>query len=466
MGRKKAEESPTPELLSQEDYRQVAESSHAGIWVIDSRALTLYVNPSMARMLGYAPRELIGRSAFEFVFEEDRGPGEQALAENLARGGGPEADYRYRRRDGTELWARVSAYPIRGADGAVKALVGMFTDLTERRLAERELERASQQLQGLFDYAPVGQALFEAAPPYRVLAHNRIYQEYWDEPFRSQGLIGHGIAEYVPNVEENGVLQVFREVSRTGQARTLYEFPLEGLERGRTHWHWHVSPVLEEGVVTALAHTLIDVTGAVQTAAELARRVAEVTGELHHELETLQQVIDNIPVMLVFYDPSGTFGMVNRAFEERVGWSSSDLKEVDLMEVCYPDPAYRAEVLEYMQRAAPGFRDFKLRTRDGQDLETSWANVRLSDGSQIGIGIDVGERKRGEEELRRSEERLALALKASRAGVFEYALSGEYSYHNPRFNEMLGYAAEEIPKGARFRRWLLQRTQPEDRKRL
>ncbi|MBN1837752.1 MAG: response regulator, partial [Spirochaetales bacterium] len=32
--------------------------------------------------------------------------------------------------------------------------------------------------------------------------------------------------------------------------------------------------------------------------------------------------------------------------------------------------------------------------------------------------------------------------------------------------EMLGYAAEEIPKGARFRCWLLQRTQPEDRKRL
>jgi len=466
MGRKKAEQERTSELLSPVDYRQVAENSHTGIWVIDPQAVTLYANPSMGRMLGFEPQELIGRSAFEFVFEEDRGPFERAFAENLARGWRPEMDLRYRRRDGTELWARVSVQPIHGANGAAAALAGMFTDVTDRRVAERELQRMSQRLQGLFEYAPMGQAVFEAVPPYRVLAHNRIYQEYWDEPFRSRGLTGLGVGEYVPNVEQNGILQVYREVARSGEARTLHEFPLEGLERGRTYWDWHVSPVVEEGMVTALAHTLIEVTSATQNATELARRVAEVTGELHHELETLQQIVDNIPVMLVFYDPGGAFGMVNRAFEERIGWSSSDLKEIDLMEVCYPDPAYRAEVFEYMRQAVPGFRDFRIRTRDGEDLDSAWANVRLSDGSQIGIGIDISERKRTETALRRSEERLALALQASRSGVFEYGLSDDYAHHNLRFQEMLGYGAGEIPEGTRFRSWLLQRTQAEDRKRF
>jgi PAS domain S-box-containing protein len=361
----------------------------------------------------------------------------------------------------------VSFHPLLRSNGAPEAMVGMFVDVTERRQGEAELEELRQLLQGVFDHAPVGQALFEAAPPYRVLAHNRIYQEYWDEPFRSASLVGRGVADYVPDAEAGGVLQVFREVAATGRARTLYDFPLDGLRRGRTYWHWHLSPVYRSGMVSALAHSLIEVTNSVRTAAELGRRVAEMAGELHHEVETLQSIIDHIPVMLVFYDRTGRFGMVNKAFEKRMGWSSEDLKTMDLMEGVYPDPEARAEARKFMLDLEPGWRDFVVRTREGTALESAWANVRLSDGSQIGIGIDISERKRAERQLRHDEERLALALEASQAGVFEYGLSGEQDTHqSPRFCEIFGIPPGQIPQGGHFRPWLLKWTQPEDRKRL
>ncbi len=50
--------------------------------------------------------------------------------------------------------------------------------------------------------------------------------------------------------------------------------------------------------------------------------------------------------------------------------------------------------------------DFKTKVRDGRIIDTSWANVRLSDGRCIGIGQDITERKRVEAELKELNETL------------------------------------------------------------
>src|SRR5262249_16635336 len=70
------------------------------------------------------------------------------------------------------------------------------------------------------------------------------------------------------------------------------------------------------------------------------------------------------------------------------------------MEECYPDPEYRARVAEFMRSCRDGWMDIRMRTRDGRDVETSWANIRLSDDTRVGIGIDITERKRPEAALR------------------------------------------------------------------
>jgi PAS domain S-box-containing protein len=202
--------------MSLEQYHRVVEEADEGFWIIDSEAVILYVNRSLARMLGSDPEDVLGRSAYEFLFDEDREAGGRAFAEYLGKREGHEREHRYRRRDGTELWARVSLHSLLAADGSPEAVVGMFTDVTERRRVETELEEVRCRLQGMFDHAPVGQALFEGGSPYRVLSHNRIYQELLDEPFRSRGVVGCGVAEYLPNADACGVLGVFRDVIATG----------------------------------------------------------------------------------------------------------------------------------------------------------------------------------------------------------------------------------------------------------
>jgi PAS domain S-box-containing protein len=121
---------------------------------------------------------------------------------------------------------------------------------------------------------------------------------------------------------------------------------------------------------------------------------------LLRERELLQTIIDRIPVMLTVYEPDARLLRLNPEFQHVTGWTQDEAAGVSLMEACYPDRDYRARVEKFMQSCRDGWMDIRMRTRDGRDVETSWANVRLSDRTQIGIGIDITQRKRSEERQR------------------------------------------------------------------
>ncbi|MEW5894956.1 MAG: ATP-binding protein [Candidatus Omnitrophota bacterium] len=132
-----------------------------------------------------------------------------------------------------------------------------------------------------------------------------------------------------------------------------------------------------------------------------AKNRREIIDNLREEHNLLDAIIDTIPVMITIYDPFLKNIESNRFFQERTGWGEAD--RWDLMEKAYPDPEYRRKVVDYMSSLEPGWRDFIMKTKNGETVESSWANVRLGDGRHIGIGIDVQERKRLEELLRRDK---------------------------------------------------------------
>jgi PAS domain S-box-containing protein len=138
------------------------------------------------------------------------------------------------------------------------------------------------------------------------------------------------------------------------------------------------------------------------------RKAAEAA--LRAEQELLQRIYDTVPVMFTIYDPELKTITPNRYFEEVTGWSAEETAATNVMRLVYPDPDYREEVAAYMRSLAPGFKDIRMTAKDGHVIHSSWANVQISDGRRVGIGIDVTDRVRAEQTLRASEERLRVAL--------------------------------------------------------
>ncbi len=84
--------------------------------------------------------------------------------------------------------------------------------------------------------------------------------------------------------------------------------------------------------------------------------------------------------------------------------------------------------------------------------------------SFIGKIVDITKRKQVEEDLRISENRLAMAMEASRAGIYDHAVPpGAEFYHSPRWAEILGYTLEELPPPEKRMQWVTEHIHPDDR---
>jgi PAS domain S-box-containing protein len=127
---------------------------------------------------------------------------------------------------------------------------------------------------------------------------------------------------------------------------------------------------------------------------------------LRKEKAVLNAIIDLIPVMITRYDPKIKVLYLNQEAERKIGWKTEELRQINLMEEVYPDPAYRKDVQEYMEKAVCEWREFSIRTKSGKTMISEWSNIRLYEGTQLGIGIDVTDRKRAEENLRKLNEEL------------------------------------------------------------
>lgn len=156
--------------------------------------------------------------------------------------------------------------------------------------------------------------------------------------------------------------------------------------------------------------------------------------QLNKDRELLQSIIDTIPVMVTVYDNEVNSIALNKAATEITGWTNEDVAQTGIMELAYPDPAYRKKIVEYMQSLKSGFKDIVMRTKDGRDIETSWANVELSDGRRVGVGIDITQRKQLEKEL------IIARKKAEKENQVQYAFIQNISHEvRTPMNSILGY---------------------------
>ncbi len=131
--------------LGEERYHEIAETANEGVWMLDSHLLTCFVNRRLTQMLGYSAAEMLGRPVTDFSFERDA---DRKLAdlERRKRGVSEQIESRFRRKDGSELWAWISTTGSFGADGRFTGVLAMVSDVTEQKRWEAERRVSRREL--------------------------------------------------------------------------------------------------------------------------------------------------------------------------------------------------------------------------------------------------------------------------------------------------------------------------------
>ncbi|CAA9312652.1 MAG: diguanylate cyclase/phosphodiesterase (GGDEF & EAL domains) with PAS/PAC sensor(s) [uncultured Gemmatimonadetes bacterium] len=148
--RKRAEEA----LQEREErFRTLIENAHDIITILDREGRVVYQSPSVQRIMGYPPADLIGTSAFDLVHPDDVPQVLEAMAAIVAAPGRmARAEYRYRHRDGT--WRRLETFGRALPEGSVEgAAVFNSRDVTERWEADQALQRSEEHFRALIENA-------------------------------------------------------------------------------------------------------------------------------------------------------------------------------------------------------------------------------------------------------------------------------------------------------------------------
>jgi PAS domain S-box-containing protein len=125
----------------------------------------------------------------------------------------------------------------------------------------------------------------------------------------------------------------------------------------------------------------------------------QIEEELRENTEMLQTIIDNIPVMIIYFDENGKIKIANQELVSVLGWTFTEWETENIFAKCYPEPEVLKEVLDFMISEEVGWKDFKTHTKNGTIIDTVWMNIKLPNGISMGIGQDITIRKRAEEKL-------------------------------------------------------------------
>ena len=185
-----------------------------------------------------------------------------------------------------------------------------------------------------------------------------------------------------------------------------------------------------------------------------------------NELEMFRYTIDHAPDGVFWMDRKGRFTYVNEQACHSLGYSREELEKLYLWDI---DPVYPKE---------NHFEDWKKFLKGtpiiNQQVETLH---KRKDGTFFPIDVtsrqmwfddtplhvafvrDITERKRMEQALRESEERLDLALEGANEGIWDWHLVQDTVYFDSRYYTLAGYQPDEFPGG--YEEWE-KRIHPDD----
>jgi PAS domain S-box-containing protein len=141
--------------------------------ITDVEDNTLFINDAFTKTYGYEPKEIVGKP-ISVVRAASNPPTivSEILPQTLK--GGWEGEILNRRKDGTEFPVHLSTSLVRDGEGQTIALIGVATDITERKRAEARLRESEERFRSLIDTAR--DVIFTATPRGVITSLNQAFE--------------------------------------------------------------------------------------------------------------------------------------------------------------------------------------------------------------------------------------------------------------------------------------------------
>jgi PAS domain S-box-containing protein len=427
--------------LANSEARFRALFEQAGVGVVEVSGATgqfIRANGKFCEFLGYAEAEILAMTFLDVTHPDDMERNGRQV-EALFHGELPmfTLEKRYLRKDGTTVWAALTARALNIPGETVRHLVSVVADITARKQAEEQLRENRAYLDAAL--ASMTDAVFISNAAGEFIEFNEAFATF--HRFASKAECAGKLADYPDIIDvfmangEPAPLDMWA-VPRAlrGETVTNAEYSIRRKDTGES-WvgSYSFSPIRDK---------LGEIVGSVVVGRDITDR-KRVEDELRRNQARLAAVFAAIPDVILEYDTSGRAVMANDAALHVAGVSSVGfLRNAVVAKLGFKkigDPSASPDTFP-VSRALRGETVagelFSIRTADGMDRVVSTFAAPFWEGGKVtgavGLWHDVTDLKRAEEKLSRNaaelEQRVAertaqLEAANSELESFSYAVS-------------------------------------------
>ncbi|MGG9961967.1 PAS domain S-box protein [Ferruginibacter sp. SUN106] len=442
--------------LSEEKYTSLVNTVDGIVWEADAITFQFsFVSKQAERLLGYPTEQWINNPTFwgNHIHEDDRNWAIEFCKSNTLAKKPHEFEYRMVASDGRIVWLRDIVSVIMDNDAPV-ILRGIMIDITERKKAEEAIIESEKRYQTLTEISPVGIFHTDAA----------------------------GITTYV-NPKWSVISGLSgREALGNGWLNAVHEDDKEPLIKGWQNATTAVEPSLSEyrfvrpdGTIAWVIGQAIpeknadnQIVGYVGTITDITeRKMAEK--QIFTEKELSDKIINSLPGIFYLSDTTPKLLRWNKALEKISGFTATEIDAMRPITLFDPEDHKTLQdgLLKSYQEGTAEV-EIRLLTKSGERIPFYFTGVSIEYGGKpavLGIGIDMSERKKAEEEIKKVNQRFEIIAEATKDAVFEVDLLTGYSKHNKAFVDLFDFGLNTEPNTDNRAIWR-SKLHPDDKDRV
>ncbi|MCF8242311.1 MAG: PAS domain S-box protein [Melioribacteraceae bacterium] len=429
-------EKVTRELAdSERQYRLLASNINDVLWLYDIYSDRFsYLSPSVEKIVGYKPGELIGRSFDILLPKNTQKYVRRIINSKLAKekegtlNDEPlRLELEHISKDGSIIWIEVIITIIRGESGKIDNLLGLSRDISSKKKIENDLRESEKKFRELVEMSP-----------YMIAVHTDGILKYINEAGvkimgakSADELIGKKVTDFVhPDYKDFAISRVKKLVAGA-----------------------HKVPESNEKLITVDGRSIdVAITG-LRTIQDgkisiqlIVRDITEkIQSEKHFGL--LADALRSINECISITDMENKILFVNNAFERTYGYTLDELigENINIVSSEPEKDEKQMNVLPTTLSSGSWSGELINRRKDGTEFPIKLSSTVITDEENnrialIGVAEDISERKKSEEKIHLQ----SAALEAASIGILITDTNGIVAWINPAFSELTGYKESEI----------------------
>ena len=418
---------------SEQKYKDLFENASDILFTIDRLGRFTSGNKKAEEISGYKREELIGKS-FKKIVPLKYAPKilkliQKGIKGEIERG---EIEIEIKDKKGRLIPIEMSGRPI-WKNGKVIGIQGIARDITNRKRAEDELKVSEEKYRTLTEQ--LKDVVVRLSPDGYLQYISPVVKEF--SGYDANEEIGKHFSNYISKSSLEKGMTAFEKVV-TEKKPQLIEMMYKPKEGEEFPVEVSTIPLIENGKIIAVQCVLRDITE--RKKAEEALRASE-----EKYRAAVEQSVENIYIMDV---ETRRILEANATLQNLLGYSSEEIKELTVYDfVAHSPENIDRKIEEVMKQKRLLIGERRNRRKDGGLVDVEVSASFITYGGKKALCVvsrDITERKKAEEELRKSEKRFQDIVANTGDWIWEVDADGKYTYISPVVERILGYTTEEV----------------------